>query len=456
MKLKIYSAIAAAALLCSGAVVLITKTGPNLARLSGEDTSYTLSINNTQRLDADGSIHVNTTANNPITFTATGVTASSEDYIVALTSGGTLVNSTPISGIGTITVTFDRENDSDTLSLSGLAHPGQENGKTAICALESGVETPLTRTWDGIELKATGKISIKDIQIHYSCASRFETENPVRYEAEYSFHKFQSWNYGEGTPSFFHNDSGASNGVYLGDIWDWVQQDGSLFFDHYAFRSGEYKIRTHYRTDDANRGMRLKVNGTDYSFTWGNAPGWGDWADRDVPVILNEGWNRIEFSLIQSNWVHLDYFEVRSDVTNYIDPTEMIESTVFYTEAENTNLWSTATSTFRTYDSNVFSMNVGCGFGDADGNGFEINTFAMQAGEYQFKAGVLNAGSDIEAILYVNSQPAEGTIVTVPGASTLQEVTICNVTLQEGTNRLSFGRHGTWCNFDYFRLVPVE
>lgn len=452
MKTKLYLTLSVASIMAVGGIVAALQPTNHYQPFHGNDISYELSLTSENQITQDGIITVNTENNNPILFRATGFSVGDADTLVVLENGGKLVNTTPVSGIGVVTVTFTKASEDNTLSLVGLRHPGQEEGKTNLTVLESGVSVPLTKTWDGIEFVASGEITIQSIQIHYSCVSRFEVEQPVRYEAEYSFHKFQSWDYGAGEPDFYKHDGSVSNGIYLGGIWNWVTADGSLCFEHYAFRGGEYKIRVRYRADNAGHGMRLKVNGADYSFTWGVQNGWGDWGNKDIPVTLNEGWNRIEFSMIEKNWVHLDYFEVFSDVTNYIDPNEKIGATSYYTEAENTNLWSTATATFRSESGFAYSMNVGCGFGDSDHAGFEINTYAMAAGEYEFKAALRNGGVT-PAKLYVNSEPVEGEIINIPSISSLAETTICTVTLKEGTNQISLGRNGVWCNFDYFKLV---
>lgn len=115
---------------------------------------------------------INTKLGNPIEFAYAGASVVSEKH-VGLATGGSIMNSTLIMGIGSATVTF----------TGGLDVYGSSDGFefTKLATLTSGSKESFEKTWDVVKFVATDDSEIDSIDLSHSCATRFTgVQNEVK------------------------------------------------------------------------------------------------------------------------------------------------------------------------------------------------------------------------------------------------------------------------------------
>ena len=135
-------------------------------------TNYSLSLNSSNKVTADGEKVQKTALGNDVTFTYSGVASSTTGH-VTLNAGGSIVNRDHIRSITSFSAVFDA---AESLTFKLSYDNATWGGETT---MESGRTYNVDSNPYHLYLKASKQVTIQSLQITYSCV-----ENPDAYEGQ--------------------------------------------------------------------------------------------------------------------------------------------------------------------------------------------------------------------------------------------------------------------------------
>ncbi|MCQ2741897.1 MAG: hypothetical protein MJ239_01180 [Bacilli bacterium] len=425
---------------CATAVVgtAVLSSSMSLVGPTAGDTDYNLTLNaSPSEIGGDYSNFATTytTENgNGIGFAFNQAKAVASG-LCNIAAGGSIKNTTALSGVKSVTVKFD-----GTLTIKGSLDSTVEYVDLGSVASET--KLTFDKSYDYLDLVAGAETTITNINFEYSCTSRAQSYETVRYEAEDALVRVADWNF-DGAIIY---DERASGGTIIGNLWQGV----TFHINHYAYFQGNHTIKVHYVNGFNNQKVCYGVNGgknmldvpaqVEGSWDFANA------SDVELTVNLRAGWNDIVFGITDAG-AQYDYFEVVGSEKKY-DPAdyEMAVSNKMFYAVEAARLGNAN----RANDWNgPYFAGSGMGLTNDEGNGLELTFTNMKAGNYNFKM-VYGTGGAFNFKMVVNNGTERSLQTTDSGGWNVLGNKTFQVTFKDGTNTIKILRDGTWLNFNAF------
>ena len=274
-----------------------------------------------------------------------------------------------------------------------------------------------------------------------------KVDTNVRHEAEDCLVTTSDWDFI--SPGCYINESRASNGQIIGNIWTGV----TFHVSYYALTEGARYIDICYVNGSSNQQMSYGLNGAAQVEVDipAQVPGSWDWANNSVisiEVNLLKGWNDITFGCLGGH-AQYDYFEVRGTQSKY-DPDdynyERASGSVYAIEC---NKYPNTSTNHANNWGNPFFAYGGMGLGDDISNGFTTSFRNLKKGSYTLSIEYGVKDDNVSMLVKIN----DGDFVTVSLPNTGEWYILGEVTLNFELTDVNYlfikiAQNGHWANIN--------